>query len=105
MMTKRILLVFLLCACLLLTGGAYLHLSKEMDMAVGQQAKNAMMLFGSTSPSYLILQSLDAVNAYLADGYREWLADFVCKTDALKAQQNAASKKIQQTQRISNRRT
>ena len=50
-----------------LTGGAYLHLSHGMDKAVGEQAKNALMLFGSTSPSYLILQSLDAVNPYLAE--------------------------------------
>ena len=48
-----------------LTGGAYLHLSDRLDLAVGGQAKNAMMLFGSTSPSYLILQSLDAANRYL----------------------------------------
>jgi len=48
-----------------LTGGAYLHLSEKMDGAVGAQAKNALMLFGSTSPSYLILQSLDAANPYL----------------------------------------
>lgn len=50
-----------------LTGGAYLHLSDKMDVAVGGQVKNALMLFGSTSPSYLILQSLDAVNEILMD--------------------------------------
>ena len=50
-----------------LTGGAYLHLSKKMDAVVGTQAKNSLMLFGSTSPSYLILQSLDAANRYLED--------------------------------------
>ena len=50
-----------------LTGGAYLHLSDRMDAAVGAQAKNALMLFGSTSPSYLILQSLDAANVRLLD--------------------------------------
>ena len=50
-----------------LTGGAYLHLSRRMQEAVGKQAKNAMMLFGSTSPSYLILQSLDAANGYLSE--------------------------------------
>ncbi len=50
-----------------LTGGAYLHLSAEFDSEVGGQAKNALMLFGSTSPSYLILQSLDAANRFLAE--------------------------------------
>ena len=47
-----------------LTGGAYLHIR---DAALAGQAKNALALFGSTSPSYLILQSLDAANALLAD--------------------------------------
>lgn len=50
-----------------LTGGAYLHLSDSMQEAVGAQAKNALMMFGSTSPSYLILQSLDMANLYMTD--------------------------------------
>ena len=37
------------------------------------------MIFDSTSPSYLILQSLDACNAYLANGYREKLYSFSAK--------------------------
>jgi len=45
-----------------LTGGAYLHIR---DPQLALQAKNALALFGSTSPSYLILQSLDAANALL----------------------------------------
>lgn len=45
-----------------LTGGAYLHFRQEEDR---QTLKNAMALFGSTSPSYLILQSLDLCNPYL----------------------------------------
>ena len=47
-----------------LTGGAYLHVRDE---TLAKQAKDALALFGSTSPSYLILQSLDAANAMLAD--------------------------------------
>ena len=66
-----------------LTGAAYLHLSGEMDRILGSQAKNAMMVFGSTSPSYLILQSLDAVNLYL-DTYPQRLADFCHRVCALK---------------------
>ena len=54
-----------------LTGGAYLHIR---DAELAEQAKNALALFGSTSPSYLILQSLDAANRYIADGYPEKLA-------------------------------
>ena len=47
-----------------LTGGAYLHIR---DIELAKQAKDALALFGSTSPSYLILQSLDAANAILSD--------------------------------------
>lgn len=65
-----------------LTGGAYLHLSEQMDRLLGTQAKNAMMLFGSTSPSYLILQSLDAANRRLVD-YPALLERLVPKLDAL----------------------
>ncbi|MBP5354804.1 MAG: aminotransferase class I/II-fold pyridoxal phosphate-dependent enzyme [Lachnospiraceae bacterium] len=48
-----------------LTGGAYLHLSRNMDPYL---AERAMAMFATTSPSYLILQSLDLCNAYLEDG-------------------------------------
>ncbi len=57
-----------------LTGAAYLHISGSVSESLAGQAKNALALFGSTSPSYLILQSLDAVNFHLADGYGERLA-------------------------------
>ena len=68
-----------------LTGGAYLHLSHEWAEKVGGQAKKAMEIFGSTSPSYLILQSLDKCNEYLADGYPEKLQAAVEKVSAVKA--------------------
>ena len=60
-----------------LTGGAYLHLSDALPREITDQAKPAMALFGTTSPSYLILASLDAVNGYLDTGYREKLAHTV----------------------------
>ena len=63
-----------------LTGGAYLHVRE----AFAPQCKNALQLFGSTSPSYLIMQSLDGANAYLANGYGEKLAAFAEKVQALK---------------------
>ena len=59
-----------------LTGGAYLHLSERMSKAFGDNVKNAFAAFGSSSPSYLILQSLDYANKYIADGYAEKLASF-----------------------------
>ena len=50
-----------------LTGGAYLHIGAHLPMSLKTQAKQALALFGSTSPSYLILQSLDMANAVMAD--------------------------------------
>ncbi|MGM9971372.1 MAG: aminotransferase class I/II-fold pyridoxal phosphate-dependent enzyme [Anaeroplasmataceae bacterium] len=50
-----------------LTGAAYLHISKEADSYYKEHAKEALSLFGSTSPSYLILQSLDKLNPYLLE--------------------------------------
>ena len=67
-----------------LTGGAYLHISPSAPALFTRQAKNALSLFGSTSPSYLILQSLDRANPYLAEGYREKLTAFLEETAALK---------------------
>lgn len=67
-----------------LTGGAYLQLSKEWAEKIGGQAKKAMDLFGSTSPSYLILQSLDKCNPYLAKGYPERLAQTIERVNVLK---------------------
>ena len=58
-----------------LTGSAYLHLSVEADELFLENAQRAMKLFASTSPSYLVLQSLDVVNAYIDLGYRERIAN------------------------------
>ena len=68
-----------------LTGGAYLHVAKNAPDIFCEQAKSALALFGTSSPSYLILQSLDAANAYLSDSYRAELEVFIPKVDALRA--------------------
>lgn len=47
-----------------LTGAAYLHIGNER---YADKAKNAMSLFGSTSPSYLIMASLDLCNSYISE--------------------------------------
>jgi len=57
-----------------LTGGAYLHIGKTAPAHYTRGARRALELFGSTSPSYLTLQSLDRANAYLTDQYGEMLA-------------------------------
>ena len=69
-----------------LTGGAYLHISNSASEDFVKQAKQAMALFGSTSPSYLIMMSLDVCNAYLAEEYREFLAQTIEHVDELKAE-------------------
>lgn len=53
-----------------LTGGAYLHISKDAPKEYEENARGKIALFSSTSPSYLILQSLDLCNAYLEGDYR-----------------------------------
>ena len=68
-----------------LTGGGYLHISENAPEICRDSAESAMLLFASTSPSYLILQSLDMANAYIAHGYREKLAAFCGKMAEAKA--------------------
>ena len=68
-----------------LTGGAYLHLSRSCPPELPPLAERAMALFAGTSPSYLILQSLDALNGLLAGDYPAKLAGAAEALDALKA--------------------
>ena len=72
-----------------LTGAGYLHISKEAPSIILDNAEKAMMLFASTSPSYLILQSLDATNKYLSGIYRQKLSDFCRKVSELKKKLSA----------------
>ena len=66
-----------------LTGGAYLHISENLAISKSD-VKAALSLFGSTSPSYLILSSLDRANATLAGDYRRNLTTTVGKLDFVK---------------------
>ena len=66
-----------------LTGGAYLHISHNLPHLCNM-AKNALALFGSTSPSYLILQSLDRANKIISEGYGSRLAELVLKVSQTK---------------------
>ncbi len=47
-----------------LTGAAYLHINENLNIKENE-VYDALSLFASTSPSYLILQSLDNVNDYI----------------------------------------
>jgi arginine/lysine/ornithine decarboxylase len=66
-----------------LTGGAYLHISKTAPSLFAENADRAMALFASTSPSYLILQSLDKCNALLAEEEGR-MAEFAERIRAMK---------------------
>ena len=63
------------------TGGAYLQIK---DNLLAKKAKDALNLFASSSPSYLILQSLDKANPYLHDGFKSKLAKFTARLDKTK---------------------
>lgn len=60
-----------------LTGGAYLHFSQTAPAGLKEQGEAALALFASTSPSYLILQSLDEANRYLAQEFPKNLSAFL----------------------------
>ncbi len=74
-----------------LTGGAYLHIGPTAPVKDISAVKNSMALFGSTSPSYLTLQSLDLCNKYLSEDYRSRLAACIQRMDSLKAELNEAA--------------
>lgn len=60
-----------------LTGAAYLHIAEKAPALFCESAELSMRMFASTSPSYLILQSLDMVNSYLSDGYKQRLSAYI----------------------------
>lgn len=68
-----------------LTGAAYLHISKKAPERYLKDARGTLSLFASTSPSYLILQSLDACNPSLAEDYPTRLAALAARMAALRA--------------------
>ena len=67
-----------------LTGGAYLHTSCHPCAGDVSAVRRALSLFGSTSPSYLILQSLDLCNDFLSKGFKKALADTAERVAAIK---------------------
>lgn len=68
-----------------LTGGAYLHISKQAPKKYLAMARNMLSIFASTSPSYLILQSLDLCNRYLTDDYDQKLQNCITKIQEIKS--------------------
>ena len=67
-----------------ITGGAYLHIGKNASESFKENARQAMALFGSTSPSYLIMASLDMCNGYLGEKASVEFEECAGKIDAVK---------------------
>lgn len=71
-----------------LTGGAYLHVSRDYP-EFAKQARTALSLFASTSPSYLTLASLDLCNGRLAADYPESIRSLAKKIASIKSEISA----------------
>ena len=67
-----------------LTGGAYLHLSESLNQVWKNDVKHFMEYFSSTSPSYLIMASLDATNEVLDTTFKKSLSECIQRVDGLK---------------------
>ena len=67
-----------------LTGGAYLHLSPSLNQVWKNDVKHFMEYFSSTSPSYLIMASLDATNEVLDTTFKKSLSECIQRVDGLK---------------------
>lgn len=67
-----------------LTGGAYLHISKSAKDEYVDTARKMLMAFASTSPSYLVLSSLDLCNRALSDAYARKIKNCVKKVEGVK---------------------
>ena len=80
-----------------LTGGAYLHISEKGTCFI-PDAEDCLSLHASTSPSYLILQSLDHCNAYLSDHYRENLQVTVNRLISLKEKFSALGFEVKESE-------
>lgn len=66
-----------------LTGGAYLHISKDYP-ELCDNSRSALSLFASTSPSYLIMRSLDLCNEYMESSFKKELYECIWKIDEVK---------------------
>lgn len=67
-----------------LTGGAYLHLSDSLNQVWKNDVKHFMEYFSSTSPSYLIMASLDVANEVLDTAFKKSLSECIQRVDGLK---------------------
>lgn len=81
-----------------LTGGAYLHIGQNTHKEFRKHAKSAMALFGSTSPSYLTLCSLDLCNQYLSADYDMKLQETIINVEGLRRTLRDKGWKVEETE-------
>lgn len=62
-----------------LTGGAYLHIKSSACESYEGQAKEIMSMLGSSSPSYLILRSLDVCNRFMSEQGEMYFAEMAAE--------------------------
>lgn len=68
-----------------LTGCGYIHIEKEDRFNFSENIHEAMTIFGSSSPSYLLLQSLDFCNKYISENIKNDLELCAEKVDEVNA--------------------
>lgn len=81
-----------------LTGGAYIHVSEKYRERLAPYVASYMTMFGSTSPSYLIMQSLDMCNRYLAEKFRQELSDCIMRIEKTKKVLAANNVRLMETE-------
>ena len=79
-----------------LTGAAYLHIGPHAPALFAREARQAMALFGSTSPSYLTMASLDGCNGYLED-YSPRLTAFCHRLEEVRQQLRRSGWRVEDT--------
>lgn len=67
-----------------LTGASYLHIAKDAPDKFLKNARSELAVFSSTSPSYLILQSLDMLNKYLDEDFSDVLFKCIKRIERVK---------------------
>lgn len=78
-----------------LTGGAYLHIKTEK---YENKIRKYLAFFGSTSPSYLTMASLDLCNKYLAENMRADLENTLKMVEEIKAEAMASGFSVLNTE-------
>ncbi len=76
------------------TGGGYLHIAKSAPEEFSNCAKSVMSMFASTSPSYIIMSSLDLCGQLLQTDFPKMVQDCCQRVDLCKNRINSHGWKI-----------